>query len=191
MGGESVERFTQEATMANINHCSGATEFFDEEWVGKLSEQYSRILVNHFGEDITQEIFKIALQKIQCREVELPIRNPKAWLYQIGNYLKSNAQRKKKPDISTDDEDFHEPVPQSPNDASQATLVQERNEMIRRAISELDLIYQQVIWLFYIEELSEKKVAKRLGIPKGTVKSRLHKAKKLLAADLKPYILDN
>ena len=70
-------------------------------------------------------------------------------------------------------------------------LAQERLETVRDAILDLPLIHQQVVWLFYIEELSEKKIAKRLGIRKGTVKSRLHHARGQLATRLEPYFAES
>ena len=39
----------------------------------------------------------------------------------------------------------------------------------------------QAILLRYFEELSEKEVAERLGVPVGTVKSRLHNGLRKLA----------
>ena len=40
--------------------------------------------------------------------------------------------------------------------------------------------YREVIHLYYAAELKPEEIAKTLGIPKGTVRSRLRKAKELL-----------
>ncbi len=72
-----------------------------------------------------------------------------------------------------------------------ALLFQERMAVVRDAISELPLIHQQVIWLFYIGALSMKKIAARLSIRKGMVKSRLYHAREQLAPRLAPYFIED
>ena len=93
---------------------------------------------------------------------------------------------------SLDDENFGAGQIPSDSHAPEADLLfQEKMAIVRDAISELPLIHQQVIWLFYIEELSVKKIAARIGIRKGTVKSRLYHAREQLATRLAPYFVDN
>ena len=60
----------------------------------------------------------------------------------------------------------------------------ETYEELYRAINALPYKYKTVITLSYFNELSEKNVSDILGIPAGTVKSRLHKAKQLLKKEL-------
>jgi RNA polymerase sigma-70 factor (ECF subfamily) len=43
---------------------------------------------------------------------------------------------------------------------------------------------REVLYLRYLEDLSQTEVADRLGIPEGTAKVRLHRARKRLAAEL-------
>ena len=56
-----------------------------------------------------------------------------------------------------------------------------------RAIYLLPYKYRVIITMSYMEEMSEKSIAEILGIPQGTVKSRLHKAKQLLKKELQKY----
>ena len=56
-----------------------------------------------------------------------------------------------------------------------------------RAIYLLPYKYRVIITMSYIEELTEKNIAGILGIPQGTVKSRLHKAKQLLRKELQKH----
>ena len=51
---------------------------------------------------------------------------------------------------------------------------------VRRAVSTLPIIERQVITLVDLEELSYCDTAEALGIPIGTVMSRLHRARKRL-----------
>ncbi|MDQ0257982.1 RNA polymerase sigma-70 factor (ECF subfamily) [Evansella vedderi] len=58
---------------------------------------------------------------------------------------------------------------------------------IRKAVANLPEIQRAVIILFYYHDMSQVEIAEILGIPKGTVKSRLHHAiqtlKKKLGGD--------
>lgn len=58
---------------------------------------------------------------------------------------------------------------------------------MQKAVHELPEKYKTVILLFYMEELSLEEIAKLLDIPKGTVASRLHKAKNILKSRLEDY----
>jgi len=48
------------------------------------------------------------------------------------------------------------------------------------ALARLPLVENEVLTLFYLRELSLDEVAQALGIPPGTVKSRLHRARRML-----------
>ena len=62
---------------------------------------------------------------------------------------------------------------------------EEKKEKVCQAIARLPLRFQEVIILRYLGELTYQEIAKNLKIREGTVKSRLFKAKKLLAKILK------
>ena len=59
-----------------------------------------------------------------------------------------------------------------------------RQKQIKRAIDKLPPKLKQVVVLYDIEELPQEEIAKKLGCPTGTIKSRLFKARKLLYEDL-------
>ena len=148
--------------------------------------------------DICSEVALIAHQKRDkvkdCDEAEFI-----SWLREIAknvirNWSRREGQIARRSSGSLDDGDFNERFAQGIKSIAplpeEYVLDQERLRVIQAAISELPLIHQQVIWSFYVEELPEKKIAQLLGIRKGTVKSRLHNARKRLAELLDPYIMD-
>jgi RNA polymerase sigma-70 factor (ECF subfamily) len=57
---------------------------------------------------------------------------------------------------------------------------------VQAAIAGLDEAERHLLHLRYVEDLSQPLVAHRLGIPEGTVKVRLHRARNRLRARLSP-----
>src|SRR5262249_20912292 len=76
--------------------------------------------------------------------------------------------------------DFDPVAPRSENPA----VARERSERLANALLRLSVEHRAVISLFAVEGLSHKEVAKVLGVPEGTVWSRLHLARKKLASEL-------
>ncbi len=57
----------------------------------------------------------------------------------------------------------------------------ERNQLLQQLIEELPMEKRTVFHLIYQNEMATRQVAQTLGIPEGTVKSRLHYAIRHLA----------
>ena len=163
------------------------TQFVDE-----LCRVYYKHSQPEDRRDINSEIALIAHQNREqvTDESETAFL---AWLREIAKNVIRNWSRRQGTVArhalgSLDDENFEDvQIPSGSHSPETDLLFQEKIAMVRDAISELPLIHQQVIWLFYIEELSEKQIAKQLDIQRGTVKSRLHHARRQLATRLAPY----
>lgn len=149
--------------------------------------------------DIANEVALIAHENLH-KVVERTETEFLGWLHEIAknviwNWSRREGTVERTSAGSLDDEASNDnlirDLPSTTQPPETVVLAQERLEAVRDAILELPLIHQQVVWLFYIEELSEKKIAKRLGIRKGTVKSRLHHARGQLAAQLEPYFAES
>lgn len=73
-------------------------------------------------------------------------------------------------------------------DVLQEVLRQERCQTVRQAVSGLTDRYKIPVLLYYMEEMSVSQIAAIMGIPPGTVKSRLHKARKQLESELEGLV---
>ena len=99
------------------------------------------------------------------------------WLYRIArNTTFSHARSRETPHEAL--EDRSETLADDP--ASGALLEFEDAEQVHRGLSSLSLSHREVLTLFFLEDMSVEEVATVLDIPPGTVKSRLHYAKRAL-----------
>jgi RNA polymerase sigma-70 factor (ECF subfamily) len=55
---------------------------------------------------------------------------------------------------------------------------------VEQELSRLPAIEREALTLFYLRELSLQEIAQALDIPVGTVKSRLHRARRMLRREL-------
>lgn len=75
----------------------------------------------------------------------------------------------------------------SPNaeDSEDMSLPADRGEQedMQAVLARLGDEHREVVWLRFVDDLSMTEIAERLGVPLGTVKSRLHNAVKKLRED--------
>jgi RNA polymerase sigma-70 factor (ECF subfamily) len=60
-----------------------------------------------------------------------------------------------------------------------------REELVRRAVHALPSKYRDAIVLFYFHEMNVNRASESLGVPPGTLKARLHRARGLLERRLR------
>jgi RNA polymerase sigma-70 factor, ECF subfamily len=128
------------------------------------------------AEDLAQQVFLAAQMKLgQLRSAE----NARAWLFAIlrNCYLKS--RRKRVPlaaaSVALD-------VDEIPAEDPAETEID--GERLQAALAALADEYKLVLLMFYFEERSYREIAVRLGVPLGTVMSRLSRAKAQLRGRL-------
>ena len=129
-----------------------------------------RMTQNDFdAEDLTQETFIRAYRFIDQFE---PGSNCKAWLYRIMKNLFINFNKKKQahPHYSMDC------VVNEPADIT--TDPELRYFEVVMLLEKIKDEYRKVIILYHLNECSLAEISKTLNCPIGTVKSRLHRARK-------------
>ncbi|MEW6282698.1 MAG: sigma-70 family RNA polymerase sigma factor [Candidatus Eremiobacterota bacterium] len=151
-----------------------------------LVERYQRPLFgysvrvlhqSHAAEDAVQEVF---LRVFRCRAQYRRGAPFKAWVYQICLNVCRDALRrsKRRPADPLDDLPLADPAP----GPEQQTVLAHR---IQTAIARLPDKLREVFMLVHYQGLLYQEVAQVLGIPMGTVKSRMFHATSKLAEDLK------
>lgn len=111
-----------------------------------------------------------------------------AWLLTI--VRNSCYDRMRKRGASVQDADFDEAVhsggKQNP-DPEAALLLSERTALVRKSLAELPAESREVLVLRELEELTYREIANIVGIPLGTVMSRLSRARERLQETLSGY----
>jgi RNA polymerase sigma-70 factor (ECF subfamily) len=132
------------------------------------------------AEDVVQDSF---LKAYKAQE-RFRGGEAKAWMLSIvRNTAMDFLRRNKASGAVAWDDQASEPVDRGP-DPARAFQEQTRREQVRRAIASLPPEFREAIVLREIEGLSYKEIAAVLGVPAGTVMSRLSRARSLLFVEL-------
>jgi RNA polymerase sigma-70 factor (ECF subfamily) len=133
--------------------------------------------------DVTQEAFVRAFRALPRFRGDSKFSS---WLYRIAvnrslTFLKKRKRRGTSVDIGLGPHIEAAAVDRAPHgDPEKLVLDSEFRRLVRAAVGELPPRYRAAVTLFYIEERSYKEVARTLGIPMGTLKTHLHRARALL-----------
>ena len=120
--------------------------------------------------------------------------NAKAWLYRImrNTYINTYRKLKRSPDTVEYDEQLS-PYQMVPVDSEEKMDVRGRDvreifdDEIAVAIASLPEKFKSVVILRDVENLPYEEIAEALGVPIGTVRSRLHRARGILSNKLRGY----
>lgn len=130
------------------------------------------------AEDLTQETFTKAFSRIsQLRDEE----RAKGWLFRIlrNAYLHRVRDERRHRVIPLDGVgDIADPQREEIGDVDV--------DRLQSVLNELDETFRTPIILYYFEEFSYRDIAEQLGLPIGTVMSRLARAKTYLRQRLSP-----
>jgi RNA polymerase sigma-70 factor, ECF subfamily len=139
------------------------------------------------AEDLVQEA---ALSAYRGRATFAAGTNFKAWFFKILLRCFYGAHRKRRPEHSIADvEDAHEMILYkhayeagllSQDDPVAATIGRLASDDIAAALDALPDIYRAVCTMYLMEDFSYEEIGEMLGVPLGTVRSRLHRGRAML-----------
>ena len=131
------------------------------------------------SEDIVQETF------VKCYTYRRHLREPERfdpWLYQI--MTRTAWRMVKKGRREQPAEEIREEEPLRTDAPLEAGIYSEERTALWEAVQSLELRQRTAVVLYYYNQMSTREIAKAMGCLEGTVKSRLHTARKNLKQKL-------
>lgn len=144
---------------------------------------YSLLRDREGAEDVTQDVFIKVWRALPAFDGRASLST---WIYTIARNTSLSALRTRRPQSSLSDPvvmeameameamDAVNPVPSADISAERAAIL--------RLVDQLPAKQRQVVILFYMEAQSHEEVATMLGMPVGTVKTLLHRARARMSA---------
>lgn len=142
------------------------------------------------AEDLTQEAFVRAFQQIHRFEGKSQFYT---WVYRIAVNLALSAQRRPSilqhssfdtaaagQDGNRDGDGHRRPVASSERAPIDAAAANESRELVAAALEQLEPDHRAVVVLRDLDGLDYDEIAEILDVPRGTVKSRLHRGRAAL-----------
>jgi RNA polymerase sigma-70 factor, ECF subfamily len=180
----------------------------DEELIAEAQNDNAmafNILVGRYKDPLTNFVFRFVGDMDDCQDIVQesfvrayrnrasykPVAKFSTWMYTIAtNLAKSFLRRRKLRRVFTFSRaaDEPEPIYEVPDENARADALLEthqRQERIQKALEELPNRYREIVVLRDIQELSYEEIAAITGLPMGTVKSRINRARALLQEMLK------
>ena len=172
----------------------------EQEAFAVLFERYRAVVHSHLAriirdataaDDLTQEVFLRLWRHAEQWKGQAAFRS---WLLRIAtnlafNHLRTVKRRREQPiqfAPSPEEDEEESSVPSWMVDAStdgpdEALERSERLNLLHRLVEQLPEEKQEVVHLIYDAHMETREVAEELGIPEGTVKSRIHHARRQIA----------
>jgi RNA polymerase sigma-70 factor (ECF subfamily) len=146
----------------------------------RLAVSFTRVRAE--AEDLTQEVF---LKLWQNLHRYLPGSSFRAWAYRVARNLFVDAYRRSREQRKATwvDPEFLESLPGG-DDPHGRAVRRQRLELARSALERIPEELAQLILLRDFADWSYEELAEELGLPLGTVKSRLNRARRELATQV-------
>jgi RNA polymerase sigma-70 factor (ECF subfamily) len=139
-----------------------------------------RMIGSPEAEDLTQEVF------LRAYEAMPRLRDAgtlKTWLYKIAhnlclNEIKRRGRRGEHLSLEEEGEEtVHWLLPGTRQGLEEEIERRDLSECVRALVEGLPLPYRTVITLFYVQQARYEEISEIMGIPLGTVKTYLHRAR--------------
>lgn len=163
-----------------------AFESIVERWQGPLVNLAYRYCRNRGeAEEMAQEAFMKIFKGLGKWRQDSRFST---WLYAVASNHYRSAMRRRRP-VWADMETVEQLVPGG--DRSQEADQTSQAEAIRRAVASLPPKYRDVTVLYYFQDEDLAETSRIMSLPPGTVKARLHRARKMLETKLSSLLQAN
>jgi len=132
------------------------------------------------AEDLVQETYAKALRGFGSFQ---PGTNFRAWIFRIlrNTFLTSRTGLAAARTVSLETEDDQEQTVAVSRETPESILLEQASQQqVQAALEQVPVIFREVLLLCDVEEMSYQEIAETLGVPIGTVMSRLYRARKAL-----------
>ncbi len=131
------------------------------------------------AQDLAQEVFLRLYAKLREFDPSRPFR---PWFYKLAVNVCINAVRGRKQEAAAQDPEILDTRRANGRAADPAAVAATRDEVARlqHAVAGLPEDYRSAVVLRYLEDMSCEEVADALGVPEGTVKTWLFRAREML-----------
>ena len=131
------------------------------------------------AEDAAQETFLRAYDRLASYE---PDRKFSSWILSIASHYCIDQLRRRRGGMeSLDDELGERDLPAAEVEPEEAALLTEQERTLQHALSQLPPAYRLAVILRYWNDLSYEEIADATGSSVSAIKSRLHRARLMLA----------
>ncbi len=136
-------------------------------------------------EDLLQEVFIVVHRRLDSFDGSSKVTT---WLFGIAMRVAAAHRRKahvrRERAVEEVPEETGGDRPSNPDDPEKAAMRRQARARLEEVLDGMDMERRAVFVMFEIEELSCDEIAGVMGVPTGTVYSRLHKARKEFEASL-------
>jgi RNA polymerase sigma-70 factor (ECF subfamily) len=132
------------------------------------------------AEDLVQETYMKALRGFSSFQQGTNFR---AWMYKIlrNTFLTTRSGLKAWALVSLDGDDGDKPTEPAASETPESVLLaRAQQETIQSALESLPVKFREIVLLCDLEEMTYQEIGETLGIPIGTVMSRLSRARKAM-----------
>lgn len=137
------------------------------------------------AEDLVQETYAKALRGFSSFELGTNFR---AWMFRILRNTFLTSRTGLKASVPIGEEEEHEAL--ATTETPESILIgRSQDGLLQKAMEDLPVHFREVLLLCEVEEMSYQEIAESLGIPIGTVMSRLSRARKALREVLREKLV--
>ncbi|MGB9182085.1 MAG: sigma-70 family RNA polymerase sigma factor [Pyrinomonadaceae bacterium] len=134
--------------------------------------------------DLTQEVFIKIYGSLARYRPEFKFST---WIYKIAHnaavdHLRRSSTREQSLTAESDGVQYDLPIESGRLTPEQESIREERREEIERVVRQLPSAYKELILLRHAHDMSYDEIAEVMGLPLGTVKNRLFRAREIMRA---------